>query len=90
MWTYSRSKVSIGPILPSNDRKKRKLNSEWEEKVFFTTVKEKCACLICGSTVATAKQHNVEKHFGTCHQSYHATTHWAAHSLHLQDTTNVI
>lgn len=28
--------------------------------------------LICGATVATAKRHNVERHFTTCHTSYHA------------------
>jgi len=46
-------------------------HNDWEEEFFFTTVKEKCVCLICGATVATAKRHNVERHFGTCHKSYH-------------------
>ena len=53
-------------------RKKTYLfHSEWEEEFFFTTVKETCVCLICGTTVATAKRHNVERHFNTCHKSYH-------------------
>ncbi|CAI5638895.1 unnamed protein product [Oreochromis niloticus] len=47
-------------------------HSEWEEEFFFTTVKDSCVCLICGATVATAKRHNVERHFRTCHTSYHA------------------
>ena len=28
-------------------------HSEWEEELFFTSVKENCVCLICGVTVAT-------------------------------------
>lgn len=47
-------------------------HNDWEEEFFFTTVKETCVCLICGATVATAKRHNVERHFTTCHKSYHA------------------
>lgn len=47
-------------------------HNDWEEELFFTTVKETCVCLICGATVATAKRHNVERHFTTCHKSYHA------------------
>lgn len=47
-------------------------HNDWEEELFFTTVKETCVCLICGVTVATAKRHNVERHFTTCHKSYHA------------------
>ncbi|KAI7790228.1 hypothetical protein IRJ41_001037 [Triplophysa rosa] len=58
-----------------HDRKRKKtyhFHNEWEEEFFFTTVKETCVCLICGATVATAKWHNVERHFTTCHKSYHA------------------
>ena len=47
-------------------------HSEWEKEFFFTNVKENCVCLICGATVATAKRHNVERHFSTCHKSNHA------------------
>ncbi|GAA6111456.1 general transcription factor II-I repeat domain-containing protein 2-like [Tachysurus ichikawai] len=36
-------------------------HSVWEEEVFFTSVKEKC--LICRTTVVTAKRHNVARHF---------------------------
>lgn len=55
------------------EKRKRTYNfhSEWEEEFFFTSVKENCVCLICGATVATAKRHNVERHFAT-HNSYQA------------------
>uniref|UniRef100_A0A8C9YYR3 SPIN-DOC-like zinc-finger domain-containing protein n=1 Tax=Sander lucioperca TaxID=283035 RepID=A0A8C9YYR3_SANLU len=59
----------------STDEKRKKnyhFHNEWEEEFFFTNVKETCVCLICGATVATAKRHNVERHFTTCHKSYHA------------------
>lgn len=36
------------------------------------TVKETCVCLICWATVAMAKRYNGERHFTTCHKSYHA------------------
>ena len=39
---------------------------------FFTTVKDKFVCLICGETVATAKRHNVERHSITGHNSFQA------------------
>ena len=47
-------------------------HNEWESEFFFTTVKETCVCLICGATVATAKRHNVERHFTTNHKNYNA------------------
>ncbi|KAK1901603.1 General transcription factor II-I repeat domain containing protein 2 [Dissostichus eleginoides] len=53
-------------------KKKYCFQDVWEEEFFFTTVKEKCVCLICGATVAIAKRHNVERHFDTCHKSYNA------------------
>lgn len=63
-------------IYPQKMAAKRKrtdhFHSDWEEEFFFTSVKEKCVCLICGTTVVTAKRHNVEKHFSTCHESYNA------------------
>ena len=33
---------------------------------------ERCVCLICGATVATAKWHKVARHFSTCHKSFQA------------------
>lgn len=60
---------------PKKMAEKRKktyhFHDEWEVEFFFTTVKGACVCLICGATVATAKRHNVERHFTTCHTSYH-------------------
>uniref|UniRef100_A0A1A8V9L8 SPIN-DOC-like zinc-finger domain-containing protein n=2 Tax=Nothobranchius TaxID=28779 RepID=A0A1A8V9L8_NOTFU len=54
-------------------KKTYNFHSDWEEEFFFTLVREKCVCLICGMTVATAKRHNVERHFSTCHKSYNAS-----------------
>uniref|UniRef100_A0A8C6PIG0 SPIN-DOC-like zinc-finger domain-containing protein n=1 Tax=Nothobranchius furzeri TaxID=105023 RepID=A0A8C6PIG0_NOTFU len=48
-------------------------HSDWQEELFFKLVREKCVCLICGMTVATAKRHNVQRHFSTCHTSYNAS-----------------
>ena len=33
---------------------------------------ERCVCLICGATMATAKWHKVARHFSTCHKSFQA------------------
>lgn len=46
-------------------------NKDWEEELFFKLVREKCVCLICGSTVAVSKRHNVERHYSTNHGSFH-------------------
>lgn len=68
-----------GVYTEENGRKKKEnFHSEWEEEFSFTTVKENWVCLICGVKVATAKWHNVERHFSMCNKSYHAT-HQAAH-----------
>ncbi|KAG7520096.1 hypothetical protein JOB18_023114 [Solea senegalensis] len=57
----------------SEKRKKTyHFHDEWEVEFFFTTVRGSCVCFICGATVAIAKRHNVERHFTTCHTSYHA------------------
>ena len=45
-------------------------NDGWEEDFFFTFFKNKCLCLICGTTVAVLKRHNVERHFKTCHKNF--------------------
>ena len=45
-------------------------NDSWEEEFFFTFFKDKCLCLICGTTVAVPKRHNVERHFKTCHRNF--------------------
>ncbi|XP_056912889.1 L-xylulose reductase isoform X1 [Takifugu flavidus] len=45
-------------------------NDGWEEEFFFTSFKDKCLCLICGTTVAVPKRHNVERHFKTCHGNF--------------------
>lgn len=57
---------------PKNHVRKAKadIRSEWEEEFFFTPFKEKSLCFICATSVAIPKQHNVEKHFKTCHESF--------------------
>uniref|UniRef100_UPI003AAD8DF6 general transcription factor II-I repeat domain-containing protein 2-like n=1 Tax=Centroberyx gerrardi TaxID=166262 RepID=UPI003AAD8DF6 len=58
------------------EKRKKKtyhFHEQWEEEFFFTTVKEKSVCLICGATVATAKRHNIERHFSTCHKNFNAS-----------------
>lgn len=59
-----------------DDRKKKKtyhFDNELEVEFFvFTNVKGACLCLNCWATVATAKRHNAERRFTTCHMIYHA------------------
>ena len=45
-------------------------NDGSEEEFFFTFFKDKYLCLICGTTVAVPKRHNVERHFKTCHRNF--------------------
>lgn len=64
-------------LIPKTWQKKKRKKTyhfqrEWKEEFFFTTVKGSCVCFICGATVATAKRHNVERHFTTRHESYNA------------------
>lgn len=58
----------------SEKRRKKTYNfhKQWEEE-FFTTVKDKNVCLICGTTVATAKRHNTERYFSTCQKTFNAS-----------------
>jgi hypothetical protein len=44
-------------------------NAKWEESYCFIDIKGKCVCLLCGSSVAVPKKHNVERHFQTNHSS---------------------
>ena len=45
-------------------------NDGWEEEFFFTFFKDKCQYLICVTTVAVPKRHNVERHFKTCYRNF--------------------
>ena len=45
-------------------------NNGWKEEFFFTFFRDKCLCLICGTTIAVPKRHNVERHFKTCHRNF--------------------
>ncbi|KAK7915897.1 hypothetical protein WMY93_011658 [Mugilogobius chulae] len=67
--------LKIARIAKTKENGKEKenifFNRDWEEEFFFTEVKDKCVCLICGSTVAIPKRHNVERHYTTAHPSFH-------------------
>jgi len=41
-----------------------------DNKVFFTTRKDKAACLICQEEVAVFKEHNIRRHFISKHANY--------------------
>ena len=43
---------------------------EWECEFFFTSVKDKCVCLICGSSVSVGKRGNVERHHTQVHGNF--------------------
>ncbi|KAK0146900.1 SCAN domain-containing protein 3 [Merluccius polli] len=57
----------------SKTKKTYHFQEEWEEEFFFTTVRDKSVCLICGAAVALAKRHNVERHFSTLHRTFNAS-----------------
>ncbi|KAK0154682.1 General transcription factor II-I repeat domain-containing protein 2 [Merluccius polli] len=57
----------------SKKKKTYHFQEEWEEEFFFTTVRDKSVCLICGAAVALAKRHNVERHFSTLHRTFNAS-----------------
>lgn len=44
-------------------------NKDWEEEFFFTSIRHKFVCLICGAMVVISKQHNVERPYQTTHSS---------------------
>ena len=53
--------------------KKRKsyyFHQEWETEFCFTSINDKCVCLICGATVSVGKRCNVERHFTTTHANF--------------------
>ena len=62
-------------FLPQKHGSKKKENLSLSQRmgvgVLFYDC-ETCVCLICGATVATAKRHNVERHFTTNHKNYNA------------------
>lgn len=45
-------------------------NIDWEEMYCFVVFKNKCVCLLCGSSVAVPKIHNVERHFQRIHPTF--------------------
>ena len=45
-------------------------NTNWEESYSFVNLKYKCVCLLCGSSIAVLKKHNVEQHFQTIHATF--------------------
>ncbi len=47
-------------------RKTHFFHENWEIDFCFTSVKDKCVCLICGVSLAVGKKCNVERHFTTC------------------------
>lgn len=54
-------------------KKKQKayhFHQEWETDYFFTSVKDRCVCLICETSVAVGKKSNVEQHFTTLHKTF--------------------
>ncbi|XP_061450843.1 general transcription factor II-I repeat domain-containing protein 2-like isoform X2 [Rhineura floridana] len=45
-------------------------NKEWEERYCFVDLNGKCVCLLCSSTVAVSKKHNVQRHYERNHGSF--------------------
>ncbi|XP_053221557.1 zinc finger BED domain-containing protein 5-like isoform X1 [Podarcis raffonei] len=45
-------------------------NKEWEERYCFVDLNGKCVCLVCSSTVAVSKKHNVQRHYERNHSSF--------------------
>lgn len=55
---------------PSKRQRTYNFNTDWEESYCFINVKNKCVCLLCGSSIAVPKKHNVERHFQTIHATF--------------------
>ncbi|ETE64107.1 hypothetical protein L345_10125, partial [Ophiophagus hannah] len=56
---------------PARKRQRTYLfHKEWEERYCFMDVNGKSVCLICSSTVAVAKKHNVQRHFERNHGTF--------------------
>ncbi|KAL7980021.1 hypothetical protein Chor_001289 [Crotalus horridus] len=65
-------KMNIAKISePARKRQRTYLfHKEWEERYCFMDVNGKSVCLICSSTVAVAKKHNVQRHFERNHGTF--------------------
>ena len=55
---------------PSKRQRTYNFNTDWEESYCFVNLKNKCVCLLCGSSIAVPKKHNVERHFQTNHGTF--------------------
>lgn len=55
---------------PSKRQRTYNFNTDWEESYCFINLKDKCVCLLCGSSIAVPKKHNVERHFQTIHATF--------------------
>lgn len=51
------------------DAEHRVFNDEWQEKYFFTLLKEKPICLICSESVSVLKEYNLKRHYETKHSA---------------------
>jgi hypothetical protein len=62
------------PKMRGQNKRQRTYNysTEWEESYCFVDIKGKCVCLLCGSSVAVPKKHDVERHFQANHSSFDA------------------
>lgn len=64
---------SITLKMPSHAKKRkidaecRAFNKTWTAKYFFTEIKGKAVCLICGTEVAVLKDYNLNRHYATKH-----------------------
>ncbi|XP_044306557.1 general transcription factor II-I repeat domain-containing protein 2-like isoform X2 [Varanus komodoensis] len=65
------SKTVVRISEPARKRQRTYLfHKEWEERYCFMDVNGKSVCLICSSTVAVAKKHNVQRHFERNHSTF--------------------
>ena len=48
---------------PSKRQQTYNFNTDWEESYCFVNLKNKCVCLLGGSSIAVPKKHNVERQF---------------------------
>lgn len=50
------------------DNECRIFNKTWTAKYFFTEIKGKAVCLVCGTQVAVFKEYNLNRHYTTKHE----------------------
>ena len=53
------------PKLRKIEYENRVFNKDWELKYFFVEQNKKPMCVICNTSIAVMKEHNIQRHYKT-------------------------